>query len=108
MKLFTCVAALVTALLMTHSASAAAPLGKACAAEIKAQCADVKPGGGRIRDCLKAMRPSSATAARKRWRRPKRATRAARRSRAGQGHDLDHREGPTRATLAGAGARGPA
>ena len=54
MKLFTCVAALVTALLMTHSASAAAPLGKACAAEIKAQCADVKPGGGRIRDCLKA------------------------------------------------------
>jgi Cysteine rich repeat len=54
MKPLTCVAALGAALLMTHSASAAAPLGKACAADIKAQCADVKPGGGKIRDCLKA------------------------------------------------------
>ena len=26
----------------------------ACAADIKAKCADVKPGGGRIKDCVKA------------------------------------------------------
>ena len=25
----------------------------ACAADIKARCADVKPGGGRIKDCVK-------------------------------------------------------
>ena len=25
----------------------------ACAADIKAKCADVKPGGGRIKDCVK-------------------------------------------------------
>ena len=29
-------------------------VGKACAADIKAQCADVKPGGGALKDCVKA------------------------------------------------------
>jgi hypothetical protein len=27
----------------------------ACAADIKAKCADVKPGGGRIKDCVKTQ-----------------------------------------------------
>jgi hypothetical protein len=54
MKPLTWVAALAGALLMTHSASAASALGKACAADIKAQCADVKPGGGKLKDCVKA------------------------------------------------------
>jgi NAD+--asparagine ADP-ribosyltransferase len=54
MKTLTCIAALGAALLMTHSAFAANPLAKACAADIKAQCADVKPGGGKLKDCVKA------------------------------------------------------
>jgi hypothetical protein len=54
MKTLTCVAALGATLLMTHSAFAASALAKACAADIKAQCADVKPGGGKLKDCVKA------------------------------------------------------
>ena len=54
MKTLTCVAALGAALLMTHSAFAASAVAKACAADIKAQCADVKPGGGKLKDCVKA------------------------------------------------------
>jgi hypothetical protein len=54
MKTLTCVAALGAALLTTHSAVAAPAVGKACAADIKAQCADVKPGGGKLKDCVKA------------------------------------------------------
>jgi hypothetical protein len=54
MKPLTCAASLCVALLMTHSAFAAGPVAKACAADIKAQCADVKPGGGRLKDCVKA------------------------------------------------------
>lgn len=46
----------VAAILLFSSASAMAvdrAVVKACAADIKAQCADVKPGEGRIRDCVK-------------------------------------------------------
>jgi hypothetical protein len=52
MKTLACVAALGAALIMTHSAFAAS-LGKICASDIKAQCGDVKPGGGKLRDCMK-------------------------------------------------------
>jgi hypothetical protein len=54
MKLLTCAAALCVTLLMTHSTFAASALAKVCAADIKAQCADVKPGGGKLKDCVKA------------------------------------------------------
>jgi hypothetical protein len=54
MKTVTCIATLGATLLMTHSAFAASTLAKACAADIKAQCADVKPGGGRLKDCVKS------------------------------------------------------
>ena len=54
MKTLTLIAALGAVLLMTHSAFAASTLAKACAADIKAQCADVKPGGGRLKDCVKS------------------------------------------------------
>ena len=53
MRTLTCIAALGAALLMSHSAFAASPVAKACAADIKAQCADVKPGGGKLKDCVK-------------------------------------------------------
>jgi hypothetical protein len=45
--------ALAAALLTTHSAYAAS-VAKVCAADIKAQCAGVKPGGGKLKDCVKA------------------------------------------------------
>ncbi len=54
MKTLTLIAAFVAALLTTHSAFPASPLAKACAADIKVQCADVKPGGGKLKDCVKA------------------------------------------------------
>jgi hypothetical protein len=54
MKTLTCIAALGAALLMAHSAVAASAVGKACAADVKAQCSDVKPGGGKLKDCVKA------------------------------------------------------
>ena len=53
MRTLTCIAALTAALLMTHSAFAASTAAKACAADIKAQCADVmKPGGAPLKDCM--------------------------------------------------------
>ena len=30
-----------------------------CAADIKAKCAEVKPGGGRIKDCVKTRTPQN-------------------------------------------------
>jgi hypothetical protein len=54
MKTLTLIAALGAALLTAHSALAANPLAKACAADIKTQCGDVKPGGGKLKDCVKA------------------------------------------------------
>jgi hypothetical protein len=39
---------------MTHSAFAASAVAKACATDVKAQCGDVKPGGGKLKDCVKA------------------------------------------------------
>src|SRR5271169_5397240 len=54
MGTLTCVAALGAALMMAHSAFAASTLAKVCAADIKTQCADVKPGGGKLKDCVKA------------------------------------------------------
>jgi hypothetical protein len=53
MKTLTCIAVLGAALLMTHSAFAAS-LGKICAADVKAQCADeMKSGGAALKDCMK-------------------------------------------------------
>jgi hypothetical protein len=54
MKTLTSIAALGAALMMTHPASAASMLAKTCAADVKAQCGDVKPGGGKLKDCVKA------------------------------------------------------
>ena len=55
MKTLTFVAALGAALLMVPSAFAApSAVAKACAADVKAQCADVKPGGGALKACVKA------------------------------------------------------
>jgi hypothetical protein len=53
MKTLTSIAALGAALLMTQPAFAAS-LGKTCAADIKAQCADeMKSGGAALKDCMK-------------------------------------------------------
>jgi Cysteine rich repeat len=54
MKSLTLFAALAAALMTTQAAFAASTLAKVCAADIKAQCADVKPGGGKLKDCVKA------------------------------------------------------
>jgi hypothetical protein len=54
MKTLICIAAFGAAVLMTRSAFAQSAVAKACAADVKAQCADVKPGGGAIRNCVKA------------------------------------------------------
>jgi hypothetical protein len=54
MKPLACLATLAAALLMAHSALAASAVTNACAADVKAQCADVKPGGGALKDCVKA------------------------------------------------------
>jgi Cysteine rich repeat len=54
MKTLTCIVALGAALLTTHPAFAQSAVTKACAADIKAQCADVKAGGGALKNCVKA------------------------------------------------------
>jgi hypothetical protein len=54
MKTLTCVAALCAILIVTQSAHAASAVAKACAADIKAQCPDIKPGGGKLKACVKA------------------------------------------------------
>lgn len=54
MRTLTCIAALSTALLMTHSTFAATAVAKACRADIKAQCGDeMKSGGRALKDCMK-------------------------------------------------------
>jgi len=54
MRTLTWVAALGAMALMTHSAFAASPVVRACAADIKAQCGDVMKAGGRpLKDCMK-------------------------------------------------------
>jgi len=53
MRTLTCIATLSAALLMTHSAFSASTAARACAADIKAQCADVmKSGGAPLKDCM--------------------------------------------------------
>ena len=53
MRTLTCIATLSAALPMTHSAFAASTAARACAADIKAQCADVmKSGGAPLKDCM--------------------------------------------------------
>ena len=53
MRTLTCIATLSAALLMTHSAFAASTAARVCAADIKAQCADVmKSGGAPLKDCM--------------------------------------------------------
>ena len=54
MKTLTCVATLCAILMVTQSAHAASAVAKACAADIKAQCPDIKPGGGKLKACVKA------------------------------------------------------
>jgi len=56
MKMLTLIAALAAALVLSTSAGYAAPsaLAKACAKDIKSVCGDVKPGGGKLKDCVKA------------------------------------------------------
>jgi len=54
MRTLTCIAAFGAALIMTNPAFAQSAVAKACAADIKAQCADVKPGGGALKNCVKA------------------------------------------------------
>ena len=55
MKALTIAAALGAALLFTGSASAApTPMARACAKDIKSVCADVKPGGGALKACVKS------------------------------------------------------
>lgn len=54
MRTLTCIVALSAALLMTHSASAASAVAKACRADIKSQCGDeMKSGGSALKDCMK-------------------------------------------------------
>ena len=53
MKTLPWIAALGATLMMTHLAFAASAVAKACAADIKAQCADVKRKAA-IPACLKA------------------------------------------------------
>ena len=55
MRTLGCIAALAAAVLMTASAAEAAPsaMAKACAKDIKSVCADVKPGGGKLKACVK-------------------------------------------------------
>jgi hypothetical protein len=53
-KTLSFVAALCATLMVTQSAHAASAVARVCAADIKAQCADVKPGGGALKDCVKA------------------------------------------------------
>ena len=46
----------IAMLLLPCSMAASAELkgvARACVADVKAQCAGVQPGGGRIRDCIK-------------------------------------------------------
>jgi hypothetical protein len=57
MKTLIWIAALGATLLIAPPAFAGAPFRKACAADIKAQCADVRPGGGAIRACVFAHFP---------------------------------------------------
>jgi hypothetical protein len=54
-RTFATLVALAAALFMTVSAADAAPsaMAKACAKDIKSVCADVKPGGGKLKACVK-------------------------------------------------------
>ena len=54
MRTLTSIVALSVALLMAPSGFAAPRVARICAADIKAQCADVKPGGGKLKECVKA------------------------------------------------------
>ncbi len=56
MRVLTSIAALAAALVLSSSAGYAAPsaMAKACAKDIKSVCGDVKPGGGALKDCVKA------------------------------------------------------
>ncbi len=49
-----CIVALAAAIFMTTSAADAAPsaVARACAKDIKSLCADVKPGGGKLKACV--------------------------------------------------------
>ncbi len=54
MRTLGCIVALAAAIFMTTSAADAAPsaVARACAKDIKSLCADVKPGGGKLKACV--------------------------------------------------------
>lgn len=56
MKILNGLIVATAALLITAPAAFAAPstLAKACAADVKQYCGDVKPGKGALKDCVKA------------------------------------------------------
>ena len=56
MKMLGFAASLGAALLLSSSVGYAAPsaMAKACAADVKQYCGDVKPGKGALKDCVKA------------------------------------------------------
>jgi len=55
MKAWICVAALAVALSFGAASAEAAPsaVSKACAKDVKSFCGDVKPGGGKVKACVK-------------------------------------------------------
>jgi len=54
MKILTCIAALAVALTVSGSAFAApSTMARICAKDIKTVCADVKPGSGALKACVK-------------------------------------------------------
>ncbi len=55
MRILATLVALAAAFTVTASSADAAPsaLAKACAKDVKSVCADVKPGGGKLKDCVK-------------------------------------------------------
>ncbi len=55
MRRLSWIAAFAAAVVMTGSAAEAAPstVAKACAKDVKSVCADVKPGGGKLKACVK-------------------------------------------------------
>jgi hypothetical protein len=48
-----CIMVIGAVMLLSTPVAMARSVG-ACAADIKAKCAEIKPGGGRIKDCVKA------------------------------------------------------
>ena len=78
MKHLATLVALAAAFTVTASIAEAAPsaLAKACAKDIKSVCADVKPGGGKLKTCVKEHFPTCRPTVRSRSSRRRRSGRA--------------------------------